>query len=102
MSSAKKSPMRLFVSERIVTFKGYVSPLPRDEGDVPVEYLTSDVLHRVRVIVVCILAFLLGLLMGFISHDHIAKFNPGHPVWKSWPLTFTIPYSRLDDKQSDS
>jgi hypothetical protein len=36
------------------------------------------------IIIVVMMTLLLGFLAGFFSHDHLARFNPEHPVWKSW------------------
>ena len=37
-----------------------------------------------HIVIVAVMALLIGLLAGLFSHDHLARFNPGHPVWKSW------------------
>jgi hypothetical protein len=36
-----------------------------------------------RIVVLVALALLIGLLAGMLSHDHLARFNPGHLAWKS-------------------
>jgi hypothetical protein len=37
-----------------------------------------------HIVIVVVMALLIGFLAGFFSHDHFARFNPDHPVWKSW------------------
>jgi hypothetical protein len=39
---------------------------------------------RLRFLV--LLAFLIGFFAGLLLHDYIVEFNPGRPVWKSFPL----------------
>jgi hypothetical protein len=54
-----------------------------------IEDLREEKISRERnrfehIVILVVLALLIGLLAGFFSHDHLARFNPEHPVWKSW------------------
>jgi cobalamin biosynthesis protein CbiD len=37
-----------------------------------------------HIVIVTVMALLIGLVAGLFSHDHLARFNPEHLVWKSW------------------
>jgi hypothetical protein len=37
-----------------------------------------------HIVIVVVMVLLIGFLAEFLSHDHLARFNPDHPVWKSW------------------
>ena len=46
--------------------------------------VTGKKISLERIVIFIVLALLVGLLTGILSHDHLARFDPGHPVWKSW------------------
>jgi len=48
--------------------------------------VTGKKISLERIVIFIVLALLVGLLTGILSHDHLARFDPGHPVWKSWSV----------------
>jgi len=47
---------------------------------------------RLRFLV--LLAFLIGFFAGLLLHDYVVQFNPGRPVWKSFPLNDVVTHTQ--------
>jgi hypothetical protein len=56
-----------------------------------IEDLREEKISRERnrfeyIVILVVMALFIGLLAGFLSHDHLARFNPEHSAWKSWSV----------------
>jgi hypothetical protein len=55
----------------------------KGQKEVKEEKISNAKTSLERIVVLVALALLIGLLAGILSHDHLARFNPGHSTWKN-------------------
>jgi uncharacterized membrane protein len=85
--NAIRKPLRVFVSDKIVTMKAYVSHSPQNDGDAMLDDDIRDEAQPTRWVIVCLISFIVGIIIGLVSYNHVLTMRADHTVWKSYPVS---------------